>query len=145
MAPSTILRPGGDEPTPYTARLAQLAGLLTAAWGVALIVVGWMEYPFHLLGGVRPATVVQILVNGAWVGFGLAVLWGQRFSTFLLCFVHLANAALMTVLGLLPERWSAGFDLWGWLLYVAVPALCAALLAPDLLRRWQKPLEEPAP
>ena len=120
-----------------TSRLAQVAGVLTALWGISLIVVGWMEYPFHLLGGIRPANMMQILVNGAWIGFGVAVLLRQRFSTFLLCFVHLANAALMTVLGLLPDRWSAAFDVQGWLLYVVVPALCAALLFPEVLRRWR--------
>jgi hypothetical protein len=124
------------------ARLAQVAGAITVAYGLTMLVLGWLDIPWQWVRWSDHGLVWRVLINSTWVGFGVAVVFRQRFSTYLLMFVHGAAALMLTVVALLPGRWGMGMSWWGWLVYVGVPALCAILLAPDVIRRWRKPLAE---
>lgn len=111
-------------------------------WAVGLLLIGWLAPDWEGPTSSAIGFAWKALVNVIWVGFGVAVILRQRFSTFLLFYVHGASAALLASFSLVPSRWSFGMQWSEWALYVILPSLCAILLGPDVLRRWRKPLRD---
>jgi len=127
-----------NDAPPWTSRLAQCVGAITVLWAASLILLGWLAPGWEGAASSAISFAWKALINVIWVGFGIAVIQRQRFSTFLLFYVHGASAALLAGFALIPGRWSFGMRWTEWTLYVIVPGVCATLLAPDVVWRWRK-------